>query len=119
MARTINNVEHRFNREHYPIGTAVDVCVKDQIGTTTTGTAGVITCYADDDKVMCIYIAFLPRDSEECDLSYEGPSKMGQLLCLEVDDLDVKYELTRLLPEPQELSEMDYESALNEIIGGL
>lgn len=114
MAQTINNVEHRFNREHYPIGIAVNLVAKDNYGTLTTG---VITCYADDDKTMCIYIAMLPNDSDKCDLSYIGPSKMGQLVCIKADELGVKYELERLLPEPQELSEMDYESALNEVIG--
>ena len=115
MGKTIDNVERRFNREHYPIGTAVNLVAKDDnYGTLTTG---VITCYANDDKTMCIYVAMLPNDSDKCDLSYIGPSKMGQLVCIKADELDVKYELERLLPEPPELSEMDYESALNEVIG--
>lgn len=117
MARTINNVERRFNREHYPIGIAVNLVAKDNYETWTTLTTGVITCYADDDKIMCIYVAVLPNDSDECDLSYIGPSKMGELVCIKADEIGVKYELERLLPEPPELSEMDYESALNEIMG--
>lgn len=93
-----------FDRAHYPIGKAI--CIRTEYGRSTTVEHGIITGYTDGDTSMLL---ITPAVCHGC------RSDRRKISAESVEKGFVK--LTRLLPEPPEVEEMDYESALKEVTG--
>ena len=92
-----------FDRAHYPIGTAV--CVETEYEMRTPSVEhGIITGYTDGDRSMLLITPAVCHGdrSDRRKISVES-----------VEQGLIK--LTRLLPEPPEMEDMDYQSTVNEM----
>jgi len=94
-----------FDRNHYPIGTAVCIRTEYEIPPSSVE-HGIITGYTAGDASMLLITPTVCHGfrSDRREISAES-----------VEQGTVK--LTRLLPESPEVEEMDYESALKEVTG--
>lgn len=87
-----------FNPEHYPIGSAV------LISSENSERVCIIIGYRDLNQVM--KLIDVETYDQDCHIEITPGNVFGD---------DAKYHITRMLPEPPEIEEMDYESALKEI----
>lgn len=87
-----------FNTDHFPVGTAVLLSSEDG------DHACIIIGYHDLDRVMML--VDVETYDNNCHFEITPDHVFGD---------DAKFHLTRLLPEPPELENMDYESALKEM----
>lgn len=87
-----------FNPKHYPIGSAV------LISSENSNHVCIIIGYTDLDRVMKLVDA--ETYDRDCHIEITPDKVFGD---------DAAYRITRLLPEPPEVEEMDYESALKEV----
>lgn len=103
-----------FNTAHYPIGSSVLITrhADPKHGIEENSEAGVILHYDVANTVMLVLTVsdFKNRDMFQ---QFWCPS-----YTISVNDIaEGTISLQRLLPESPEVEEMDYESALNEVLG--
>ena len=97
LGSKIENVD-TFNPKHYPIGSAV------LISSENSTHVCVIIGYANLDRVMKLIDA--ETYDRDCHIEITPDRVFGD---------NAEYHITRLLPDPPELEDMDYESAVKEV----
>jgi hypothetical protein len=92
-----SNKSNKFDPEHYPVGSAVMI-------SWTNARTCIITGYTNDNRIM--ELIDVSTYNNDCHIAITPDKVFGD---------DAAYHITRLLPEPPELENMDYESALKEV----